>query len=162
MNVVIVFALLAILLFVSSFVAKRRFGLLGLALAAGSILSTIWSFDAGLVVGALGIVPAGPLTTAATLSLIVLLPAIVLLFHGYTYKNLVGRTIGATLFTLLALAFLVEPLGFALPLEGFGANVYSGLVQYKEAIISIGMILAVVDLFFTKPASPLIGRKSKR
>lgn len=162
MNVVIIFLALAVLLFFSAFVTKRRFGLLGLALAAGSILSTIWSFDAGLVVGALGIFPSGPLTTAVTLSLIVLLPAIVLLFHGYTYKNVVSRTIGALLFTLLALAFLVEPLGFALPLQGFGASVYTEIVKYKEVIISIGMVLAVIDLFFTKPAAPLIDRKSKR
>ncbi len=162
MNVVIVFAILAVVLFVSAFITRRRFGLLGLALAAGSILSTIWSFDAGLVVGALGLFPSGPLTTAMTLSLIVLLPAIVLLFHGHTYKNVVSRIVGSLLFTLLALAFLVEPLGFALPLEGYGANVYSQIVIYKEVIISIGMILAVIDLFFTKPAAPLIDRRSKR
>lgn len=162
MNVVMVFGAVAIALFIAAFVTGRRFGLLGLALAAGSILSTIWSFDAGLVVGAVGIVPPGPLTTAATLSLIVLLPAIILLFHSYTYKNLIGRIIGATLFTLLALAFLVQPLGGALPLDGVGANIYRQLVQYKEVIISIGLVLAVLDLFFTKPASRLINRKSKR
>ena len=162
MNVVIIFAVLAIVLFVAAFMTKRRFGLLGLALAAGSILSTIWSFDAGLVVSAVGIFPPGPLTTAITLALIVLLPAVVLLFHGYTYKSLVGRIVGAVLFTLLALAFLVEPLGFALPLDGVGADIYQQLIQYKELIISVGMVLAVVDLFFTKPAAPLIERKSKR
>jgi hypothetical protein len=162
MNVVVVFAVLAVLLFVSAFITKRRFGLLGLALAAGSILSGIWSFDAGLVVGSIGIFPSGPLTTAITLSLIVLLPAIVLLFHGYTYKGIVGRIVGALLFTFLALAFLVEPLGFALPLDGIGANVYGEFVNYKEVIISIGLVAAVADLFFTKPAAPLINRKSKR
>ena len=162
MNVVIIFAALAVLLFVSAFMTRRRFGLLGLALAAGSILSTIWSYDAGLVVGSIGVFPSGPLTTAVTLALIVLLPAIVLLFHGYTYKGIVGRVVGALLFTLLALAFLVTPLGFALPLEGVGADVYGWLVKYKEVIISIGMVAAVVDLFFTKPAAPLIDRKSKR
>jgi len=162
MNVVVVFAALAIILFVAAFITKRRFGLLGLALAAGSILSSIWSYDAGLVVGAVGVFPSGPLTTAITLALIVLLPAILLLFHGYTYKNIVSRIVGALFFTLLALAFLIEPLGFALPLEGIGVNIYDELVKYKDVIISIGMIAAVVDLFFTKPAAPLISRKSKR
>lgn len=152
MSVVIVFAILAVLLFVGSYISKRRFGLLGLALAAGSILSTIWNYDAGLVVGAVGIFPAGPVTTAVTLSLIVILPAILLLFHGYTYKTVVGQIVGALLFTLLALAFLVEPLGHAFVLEGTGADIYGWLVDNKDLIISIGMIFAVVDLFFTKPA----------
>ncbi|TAL14146.1 hypothetical protein EPN95_04030 [Patescibacteria group bacterium] len=162
MNVVFVFAGLAVVLFVSAFITRRRFGLLGLALAAGSILSGIWSFDAGLVVGTIGVIPPGPLTTSITLGLIVLLPAIVLLFHGYTYKSLLGRIVGALLFTLLALAFLVTPLGFGLPLSGIGANIYAQLVKYKEVIISIGLVIAVIDLFFTKPAAPLLDRKSKR
>lgn len=158
MSVVLIFSIVAAMLFAAAFFARRRFGLLGLALAAGATLSTIWSFDAGLVVGSLGIFPPGPLTTAATLTIVVLLPAVVLLFHGYTYKSYVGRVIGALLFTALAMAFLVEPLGFALPLEGAGNDIYQWLVQYKGVIISVGMIIAVVDLFLTKPAY-LGGRK---
>lgn len=152
MNVVVVFAALAVMLFVAAYVTKRHFGLLGLALAAGSILSGLWSYDAGLVVSSVGIFPSGPITTAATLSVIVVLPAIILLFHGYSYKNPIARIIGAAMFTLLALAFLVEPLGHAFVLEGTGANVYNWLQNNKDLIISVGMILAVVDLFFTKPA----------
>ena len=152
MNVVIVFAVVAVLLFVSAYITRRRFGLLGLALAAGSILSSLWSYDAGLVVGAVGVIPSGPITTAVTLSVIVALPAILLLFHGTTYKHIVGRIVGAALFTVLALAFLVEPLGHAFVLEGSGANVYAWLVSNKDIIISIGMIVAVVDLMLTMPA----------
>jgi len=160
-SVVIVFAALAVLLFLSSYLTRRRFGLLGLALAAGSILSTLWGFDAGLVVSMLGF-PSGTITTAVTLSLVVLLPAIVLLFHGHTYKTHLPRIIGSLLFTLLALAFLVNPLGHAFALSGTGANIYGYLVQYKDVIISIGLALAVVDLFFTKPAAPFMERRSKR
>lgn len=160
MNVVLVFAVLAIIFFVSAFITKRRFGLLGLALAAGSILSSVWSYDAGLVVSSTGLVPSGSLTTAVTLAAIVLLPAGLLLFHGYSYKSLVGRIVGAVLFTLLALAFLVEPLGYALPLEGVGVDAYSWLAGNKEVIIGIGLVFAVIDLFFTKPAH-LAEKKSK-
>jgi hypothetical protein len=152
MSVLIVFILVATLLFVSAYITKRRFGLLGLALAAGATLSTIWNFDAGLVVGSVGIFPSGPLTTAVTLAAIVLLPAAVLLFHGYTYKSYIGRVVGALMFTALASAFLVEPLGFALPLDGAGNDIYRWLIQYKDAIISVGLVFAVIDLFLTKPA----------
>lgn len=149
---IITFAVLAIVLFVGAFISKRRFGLLGLALTAGATLSTIWSYNAGLVVSATGLVPEGVVTQAVAQSAVVLLPAILLLFHGYSYKNILSRIIGALLFTLLALAFLVEPIQYMMPLEGLGATVYSYLTQYKDVIISIGVILAVVDLFFTKPA----------
>jgi hypothetical protein len=162
MNVVIIFAGLAIVLFTAAFVTRRRFGLLGLALATGSILSSLWGFDAGLVVSSMGIFPSGSLTNAVTLSLIVLLPSILLLLHGHTYKDLISRAIGSLMFALLALAFLVQPLGGVLPLDGIGMNVYTWLVQYKDVIISVGLILAVVDLFFTKSAVPLREHKSKR
>jgi len=151
MEIILICIVIAILLFVAAFITRRRFGLLGLALAAGSLLSGIWGYDAGLITDSLG-APSGSLTTAITMSLIVLLPAGVLLFHGYTYKTLVGRVIGASLFTLLALAFLIEPLGYVLALQGFGANVYSWLVNNRTAIIGVGLIIAVVDLFLTKPA----------
>lgn len=157
---ILVLSGLAILLFVGAFISRRRFGLLGLALTAGATLSTIWSYDAGLVVSSMGLVPDGIITQAVTQSLVVLLPALLLLFHGYAYKNIISRSIGALLFTLLALAFLVEPLSYALPLDGTGGAIYATIREYKDVIISGGVILAVVDLFFTKPAH--LAEKSKK
>ncbi len=157
---IIILASVALALFFGAFISKRRFGLLGLALTAGATLSTIWSYNAGLVVAATGVVPDGVITQAIAQSLVVLLPAILLLFHGYSYKGVVGRIVGALLFTVLALVFLVEPLSYALPLDGTGGLVYSTIRQYKDIIISTGVILAVIDLFFTKPAH--LAEKSKK
>ncbi len=155
-----IFLLIAALLFAGAYYSRRRFGLLGLALTAGATLTTIWDYEAGLLVASTGLIPAGPITNAVVLSMIVLAPAIILLFHGYTYKNMAGRVVGSLLFTLLALAFLVEPIGYALPLEGASADVYRWLLTNKELIISVGVVLAVVDLFLTKPAS--LSEKKKR
>jgi hypothetical protein len=141
---------IAAILFASSFITKRRFGLLGLALAAGSLLSGIWGYDAGLIASGVG-VPSGPVTSAVILSLIILLPAGVLLFHGYTYKTLFGRVVGASLFTVLAFAFLIEPLGHILMVQGAGANIYNWLVNNRTFVIGLGLIVAVMDLFLTKP-----------
>ncbi len=157
---IIILASVALALLFGAFISKRRFGLLGLALTAGATLSTIWSYNAGLVVAATGVVPDGVITQAIAQSLVVLLPAILLLFHGYSYKGVVGRIVGALLFTVLALVFLVEPLSYALPLDGTGGLVYSTIRQYKDIIISAGVILAVIDLFFTKPAH--LAEKSKK
>lgn len=161
MITIIVLGAIALLLFAGAFISKRRFGLLGLALTAGATVSTIWDYDAGILVSSTGLVPNGPITQAATLSLIVLLPAILLLFHGYTYKNIASRIIGSLLFAILALAFLVEPIGYALPLDGIGATVFNQAVAYKDLIISAGVILAVIDIFFTKPAH-LAEKSSKK
>ena len=152
MITILVLGAIFALLFAGSFISKRRFGLLGLALTAGATISTIWDYTAGLMLSSTGLVPNGPITQAATQSFIVLLPALLLLFHGYSYKNLFARIMGSALFAVLGLAFLVEPIGYVLPLEGMGAEIYRQIVSYKDVIISVGVVLAVVDLFFTKPA----------
>ena len=151
MIVLLVVGVLALLLFAGAFISRRRFGLLGLALSAGATLSTLWSYEAGLVISSTGLVPAGPMTNAIALSRVVLLPALILLFHGYTYKDILSRILGSFLFTVLALAFLLEPLQFILPLEGQTADIYRLLNDNKGIVISVGVVLAIVDLFFTKP-----------
>ena len=144
---------IAIALFAAAFFSKRRFGLLGLALTAGATLSTLWSYDAGLIVSSTGLVPDGPITNAVALAVVVLLPAILLFFHGYSYKGMFGRVVGSLLFTALALAFLTEPIGSVIALSGISQDVYNFIVANKSTIISIGVIFAVIDLFFTKPPS---------
>ena len=152
MTVVSIFAIIAVALFLAAFFSKRRFGLLGLALTAGATLANIWSYDAGLLVSATGLIPDGPMTHAVSLSLVTLLPAVLLFFNGRTYKKLLPRLFGSLLFMVLAVAFLIEPIGYVLPLEGVGAQVYQWLKDNRDLIISIGVALAVVDVLFTKSA----------
>lgn len=152
MSVIISLAVIAVVLFLAAFLSKRRFGLLGLALTAGATLSTIWQQDAGYVIAALGVIQDDTIANAVALSAVVLLPAVLLLFHGHTYKSIIGRVIGAALFTALALAFLIEPIGYALPLSGMSADIYSVIRANKEILISAGVVIAIIDLFFTKPA----------
>ena len=153
MLVIAVLVGIAAALFCAAFFSKRRFGLLGLALTAGATLSTLWSYDAGLIVSSTGLVPDGPITNAVSLAVVVLLPAILLLFHGYTYKNMFGRVIGSLLFTVLALAFLTEPIGSIFALSGVSQEVFNFIVSHKNTIISVGVVFAIIDLFFTKPPS---------
>lgn len=148
---------IAIALFVSAYIARRRFGLLGLALATGSLLSVIWAFDAGMVASIFGIQPS-ELSAAIISVIIILLPAFVLLFHGYTYRTIIGRVIGASLFTLLAMAFLVEPLNTIMSPSGAGADIYKWLVNNESLVIGSGLIAAVADIFLTKP----VGASKKR
>lgn len=155
----IVIAGLALALFLAAYFSKRRFGLLGLALTAGATLSTIWAYDAGLVISSTGLVPNGPLTNAVALSAVVLLPPVLLLFHGYKYKAKIPRLIGSLMFAVLAMAFLLEPLGYAFDLLGQFGAVYDQALGYRDLVISVGVALAVVDIFFTRPVSHESGGK---
>jgi hypothetical protein len=151
MSVFIGSVIIAVLIFVAAFITKRRFGFLGLALAAGSILSGIWGYDIGLEASAFG-APSGLLTTAVVSCLITLFPAGLLLFHGDKYKTMIGRVVGAGLFTLLAVAFLIEPLSHAVTPQGFGSEIFTWLVNNRTTVIGSGLTLAIFDLILTKPA----------
>jgi hypothetical protein len=73
-------------LFFASFFSKRRFGLLGLGLAGGAMLNNIWGDNIRSFVLTYGS-PLGDYTTVVISSLVILLPAIPLLFDGYTYES---------------------------------------------------------------------------
>jgi hypothetical protein len=144
MENIVVCAVAAVGLFGATFSSKRRFGLLGLGLAAGSVLSDVWSSSSSVIVTILGI-DKSPLTSAIVLCLIILLPSIILLFSGSTYKTTAGRLIGSILFAVLAMAFLTKPLGETLNFSGLLANIYSCFVANRGLIIGVGVSFAVVD-----------------
>ncbi len=151
MSDLIICIVVVLAIFVFSYTMKRKFGLLGLALATGSILSNVWAYEAGLIAGALGF-SSNQLSSAIISAIITLLPACLLMSRAKTYKTALGRLVGAILFTALAVAFLIEPFSHILILQGSAGEFYRQILGYKDLIIGIGLIVAVLDLFFTKTA----------
>lgn len=140
------FVVLGLVLFGLAFMTRRRFGVLGLALAAGSLLSSMWATPLVAVIeatesGLAGIAVAGYVAAA-----LVLLPAVLLLFSGPAYRGAYGRVAGAVLFALFALILVAEPLGAALVLDDIGRTIYDALQQYRMYIVTGGIVLAVLDL----------------
>src|SRR5690242_18914954 len=109
MNVAIFFVIVLAILFGLAYVTKRRFGVLGLALAAGSMLSELWAVKLTPIVQHAGIVVDNPPLITLVSVVLVLLPAALLLFSGPSYHDRPERVIGALLFAALALSLLIEP-----------------------------------------------------
>lgn len=146
MNVAIVFGIVLLLLFGLAYLTKRRFGVLGLALAAGSMLSELWAAQLTPLVREAGLVVQNPpLITLVSVAL-VLLPATFLLFSGPSYRDTGRRVLGAFLFAALAFALLIEPLGSALVLQAEGRTIYEFFSENRVYIVTVGLIIAVVDL----------------
>jgi hypothetical protein len=149
MNVAIVFIIVLVLLFGLAFFTKRRFGVLGLALAAGSMLSELWAAQLTPLVRNAGLVVQNPpLITIVSIAL-VLLPAVVLLFSGPSYQDMPKRVMGAFLFAALAFALLVEPIGSALVLRAEGRTIYEFFDTNRVYIVTVGLVFAVIDLLGT-------------
>lgn len=150
MNFVITFLVILAGLFAAAFFTKRRFGVLGLALSAGAMLSNLWVSDLTPIVANAGIVLIKPPLESVVSSLVILLPALLLLSGGPTYKTMRQRVIGAGAFAVLAAALLLEPLGSALMIQDAGKSIYTSFVDYKTVIITAGLLLALLDLLLTK------------
>jgi hypothetical protein len=140
MSFLVIFLIVIGLLFATSFFTRRRFGVLG----------SLWVKDLTPVIASAGFVIVKPPLTSLVSAALILAPALLLLSSGPTYKSMIQRVVGAVAFAILATSLLIGPLGSALVVEGVGKNVYDFLVQYHASIVTIGLVLAVLDLLVTK------------
>lgn len=150
MSPLVIFGVLAALLFGGVYLTKRRFGILGLALAGGSVMAGYWGEVGGLFFAAMDIYIGVLSPENLALIVITLLPALMLLLRGPSYHSSFQRLGASVLFTLLALALVLDPLQSLLVANPTGAVIFSNLMRYRELIIAGGLALAFIDILFIK------------
>lgn len=150
MSFLVIFLIVIAALFALAYMTKRRFGVLGLALAAGAMLSELWVGNLTPIIASAGVVLVQPPLESVVSAGLILLPAILLLFSGPVYKGKVQRIIGSIAFAVLATALLLPPLGSALVIDDTARPIYDTFVQYRPAIITATLIYALADLLITK------------
>lgn len=150
MSFLVIFLGVIALLFALAFFTRRRFGVLGLALAAGAMISTLWVGDLTPIIAQAGFVLIKPPLHSVVSAALILAPAVLLLFSGPTYKTMLQRVVGAAAFAVLATALLLEPLGSALVIDTTAKPVYDFFVQYRTVIITGCLSVALLDLLITK------------
>ncbi|MCA9334697.1 hypothetical protein KC953_00965 [Candidatus Saccharibacteria bacterium] len=153
MSIVVVVLCIIAVLFIGTYITRRRFGVLGLALCAGYLLSSMWTADVTPWVQGAGIELLAPPLASVVAATLVLLPAVLLLlFGGPTYNGTFFRLIGAAAFALLATSFLLEPLGNSLSLDDTGMSIYRILVDNKSFIITATIGYALYDIITIRVA----------
>lgn len=162
MTSLIVIGVLFGVLFLLSFLTKRKFGVLGLGLAAGSLLALHWTGTLTPFIEKQGITIAVPPLSIVVQSALILAPPMVLLAGGPTYSKMLWRVLGSLAFASLALAFLRASIGASLKLEGPGLTAYNYLKEYESLIIVIGLVAAIVDMFLTRKVAKGKGDKHKK
>lgn len=142
--------IIALGLFALAFLSKRRFGTLGLALAAGALLSEQLTRNVSSLLEQ-NSVPVEPLGYAAAASVaLIMLPSLVLLLSGPTYKTKKAAALGATSFALMATMLILGPLTTALPaLEPVVWDALQFISEYQSLLIAGGVIGAVIDTWLT-------------
>lgn len=139
-------AIVAAIFWGLAFFSRRRFGVLGLALAAGALLSLLWSSDMVGIIERSNISFAS-ISTAGLVSIgLVLAPAALLLFSGPSYGNKHGRVVGATLFAAFATTLVIEPLSSTLILDAAARSIFDTVVKYQAYIVTAGVGVALFDM----------------
>lgn len=155
-----IFILWLIILFVLAFLARRRFGLVGLGLTTGATLATLWTEQVTMLIAKNGVQLAAPPLASVVGVALTLLPSMVLFFSGPKQKDMIQRVIAAAAYAVLATTFLLVPLGNALVLTGFDKTAYDFLLEYRVYIVTAGIVYALVDIVF-RAKGGAEGEKSK-
>lgn len=155
----LILGLLAGLLFLLGYVTKRRFGVLGLGLAAGTVL--VDTMQASLTNHLSNAAFLAPLTPqVGAIILLTLLPAMILLINGPSYQKKRHARIGAALFAALGTLLIIGPLTMNVPTQDREIQkTLNDLAGLKATFITIGIGLAVGDMLLVRQPKPDEGKK---
>jgi len=165
MTLVIIIVIFAAL-FALAFVTKRRFGILGLGLAAGALLASELTRDVAAIFEDYS-VPVEPLSTLAAAKIaLIILPALFLLASGPAYTKKLEALFGAFAFALMATLLVLGPVTTSLPLAEQGVKeVFDLLSSHQSLILAVMVGLSLADVMLThtlKLSHPLKRRGGKK
>lgn len=151
----VILLVLAVSLFALAFFTRRRFGVLGLGLAAGLVLSNQLTKDVATFLQ-LGDFPVEPLShKSAAIVLLVLAPVVAMLVSGPKYSDKRAAVIGSTIFAVFGTVLLLAPLSMSLPLTDVSIQpVLSMIALNSPMIISAGIIAAIIDMMHDQGKKP--------
>lgn len=159
---VIVSLVIALALFSLAFVSRRRFGVLGLALAAGALLAQQMTKDLSQLISELDM-PVEPLSAVSAASIILtLLPALVLLMSGPSYKKRNKAIVGAIEFSIMAMLLILGPLMSSLPPDQLMQPMLQWVVKYNGILLALAIGLAVADAWMIHVIPPAEDPKKKK
>ena len=157
----VILGIILFFLFGISFLSKRRFGTLGLGLAAGALLADQLSRDVAVWLQDRDISIFDYTSVSLAAMVLTLLPALVLLVSGPTYRSKKGAFLGSLAFGLMATMLLIGPISSGYPVTDLNtATVFNFIATYESILIAGGVILAVVDSWLTHNFKS-VGKKSK-
>lgn len=135
-------------LFALAFITGRRFGTLGLGIAAGTLLATQTVLPLESVFQLFQQYLGGISPAQATTILLLLAPSIILMFSGGPkYHSAKGRIIGALLYTIMA-GFAILP--FVMSQIDIPDEIKNIVMTSHTFALAIGVVIAVLDCFLIR------------
>lgn len=162
MSALVLVAILAAVIFNLSYLTKRRFGVMGLALLAGYVLTVLWASGTPMLAATIGLPSVGAFSAVTIVTLLILfLPVMLLFFGGPIYGNKRSRLIGSLLFTSLAVVFTLDILQGSLVLLGSDRVVFDLVAEHRTLILSVAIAFSIFDLMAIHTPNLLPGKDRK-
>ncbi len=153
MTLVIIFTIL-LALFGLAFATKRRFGVLGLALAAGAVLAQYASSYVGDWLQQYELSLAGMSYDMTASVLLIMTPSLLLLAGGPTYRTHRAAIVGALGFALLGLFFVLGPISTVLPATNdLTHDALIVMARLQTYVIVAALVFALLDTFMIHGAA---------
>jgi hypothetical protein len=143
----IIIAATFLTLFLLAFFTKRRFGYLGLGLAAGVLLNQLVGSNlADLLQGVNLDVRPLQIKDVSTI-ILTLLPSLLLLFTGPKHHQKLRRLLTSLLYAIITTTLILLPITSAFPVDDANVrNVLSFFHEIQLPLLTFGIILAIVDI----------------
>ncbi|MGB3023866.1 MAG: hypothetical protein WBB39_03630 [Candidatus Saccharimonadales bacterium] len=146
--VLVVISVITIVLFSIAYITRRRFGVLGLSLAAGAVLAQYASGYVGDLLKAYDISIPGMSYNVFASVLLIMIPPLVLLAGGPTYHDKRAAVLGATGFAMLGLFFVLAPLSSVLPTDNpLVRDALIVMSRLQNFVIIAALVFALIDTF---------------
>jgi len=144
----IVIGVLLASLFALAFITGKRFGILGLGLAAGTLLASQTLLPLETIFQLFQEFLGGISPAQATAILLLLAPSIILMFSGGSrYHSSKMKLLGALLYTVMA-GFAILP--FVMSQMEIPDEIKNVVMTAHTSALAIGVVIAVVDCFITR------------
>ncbi|HEX6461899.1 MAG TPA: hypothetical protein VFZ58_01350 [Candidatus Saccharimonadales bacterium] len=145
-----VLAIAFALLFLLAFATKRRFGVLGLGLTAGALLSEYWTGGASSLLQQQGVeLTVPPLESVVAIAL-TLLPVLILFSSGPSYHQKPQQLVGSLLFAAMAFLILFPILESIFVIEPNMQSAISAINTYGTSLLALLIVLAIADTALAK------------
>jgi hypothetical protein len=145
-GLIIIVATFAIL-FLLAFFTKRRFGYLGLGLAAGVLLNQLIGGPLGDLLTGTGL-DVNPLQPKDIVTIVLtILPSVLLLWTGPKHHQKLGRFLTSLLYALITTALILLPITHAFPVDDANArNILTMISDIQLPLLTFGIVLAILDI----------------
>ena len=132
------------------FLSRRHIGMPALGLTAGAVLARLWTDSlAPLVADAGFVVEVPPLHSIVAVAL-TLLPALIVMTRATKAHSLGHQIYGSIVFGALAVMLTYSAFANAVVLDAMSEDVVLQLLPYDNAIITVCIVLALVDVVYHK------------